>query len=74
MAVIDQLIADSKMRKAEKAANKEQTLAATEQLDQEWKDLLPVLGAGKPADSEDTKKDDYDKILGSLRFEPRGTV
>ncbi|CAB0018123.1 unnamed protein product [Nesidiocoris tenuis] len=73
MAVIDQLIADSKMRKAEKAANKEQTLAATEQLDQEWKDLLPVLGAGKPADSEDTKKDDYDKILGSLRFEPRGT-
>ncbi|BES96458.1 Hypothetical protein NTJ_09270 [Nesidiocoris tenuis] len=73
MAVIDQLIADSKMRKAEKAANKEQTLAATEQLDQEWKDLLPVLGAGKPSDSEDTKKDDYDKILGSLRFEPRGT-
>ncbi|KAF6209736.1 hypothetical protein GE061_015485 [Apolygus lucorum] len=73
MAVIDQLIADSKMRKAEKAAAKEQTLAATERLDNEWRDLLPVLGAGKPEDSEDMKRDDYDKILGQLRFEPRGT-
>uniref|UniRef100_A0A0K8SN74 Nucleolar protein 14 n=1 Tax=Lygus hesperus TaxID=30085 RepID=A0A0K8SN74_LYGHE len=73
MAVIDQLIADSKMRKAEKAAAKEQTLAATERLDNEWRDLLPVLGAGKPEDSEETKRDDYDKILGQLRFEPRGT-
>lgn len=74
MAVIDQLIADSKKRKAEKAAAKEQTLAATEKLDSEWRDLLPVLASGTFGGEENFKKDEYDKILGSLRFEARGTV
>uniref|UniRef100_A0A8D9F9H7 Nucleolar protein 14 n=1 Tax=Cacopsylla melanoneura TaxID=428564 RepID=A0A8D9F9H7_9HEMI len=45
--LISQLIADSKKRKAEKQLLKESTMKLTEQLDTEWKDLLPLLNPSR---------------------------
>ncbi|KAG5872705.1 hypothetical protein JTB14_008799 [Gonioctena quinquepunctata] len=75
--LIDQLIAESKKRKAEKQKVKEATLELTEKLDAEWKDLLPLVNKNKRKSEDNTEKpkaDDYDKIMGELRFEARGTV
>lgn len=44
--LIDQLIAESKKRKAEKQKIKEATLELTEKLDTEWKDLMPLISKG----------------------------
>lgn len=73
--VIDQLIADSKKRKAEKQKTKEVTLELTQKLDSEWKDLIPLVNTKKKTD-QDVKSDvdDYDKIMQELKFEARGTV
>ncbi|CAH0555497.1 unnamed protein product [Brassicogethes aeneus] len=77
--LIDQLIAESKKRKAEKQKTKEATLELTEKLDSEWKDLMPLINKNKKTeedrDKESTPKvDDYDKVMRELRFEARGTV
>lgn len=75
--IIEQLIAESKKRKAEKQKAKEKTLEKTEQLDTEWRELMPVVagsgGAGAPASEEIEKKDPYDLIMNQLKFEARGT-
>lgn len=74
--LIEQLIAESKKRKAEKQKIREQTLDLTDKLDSEWKDLLPIVNASKKS-AEDTlpkpKIDDYDIALRELKFEARGT-
>ena len=80
--LIEQLIAESKKRKAEKQKEKEQTLDLTEKLDSEWKDLQPVVF--KQQKKEESIIDkllskaetglDYDKTMRELRFEKRGTV
>lgn len=75
--LIEQLIAESKKRKAEKQKTKEATLELTEKLDSDWKDLLPLVSANKREDSGNDKKskvDDYDKVMRELKFEARGTV
>ncbi|RVE42154.1 hypothetical protein evm_013194 [Chilo suppressalis] len=84
--LIEQLIAESKKRKAEKQKEKEQTLDLTEKLDSEWKDLQPVVF--KKARVEEKKEEsiidkvlsraekkcqDYDKMMRELKFEKRGT-
>ncbi|XP_041985425.1 nucleolar protein 14 homolog [Aricia agestis] len=82
--LIEQLIAESKKRKAEKQKEKEETLDLTEKLDSEWKDLQPVVFKRarveeesiidkllKKADAE--KGADYDKMMRELKFEKRGT-
>lgn len=71
-AIIDQLIAESKKRKAERQMAKEKTLQKTEELDAEWKELLPYVNMGKQEDVVD-KKDSYDVLMNELKFEPRGT-
>lgn len=73
--LIDQLIAESKKRKAEKQQIKEATLELTEKLDTEWKDLLPLVSKAKKSDEpqEKQKTDDYDKVMRELKFEARGT-
>ncbi|CAH1404285.1 unnamed protein product [Nezara viridula] len=71
-AIIDQLIAESKKRKAERQMAKEKTLQKTEELDAEWKELLPYVNMGKQEDLVD-KKDSYDVLMNELKFEPRGT-
>lgn len=73
--LIDQLIAESKKRKAEKQKIREQTIDLTEKLDSEWKDLLPIMSASKKC-TEDTgetmKIDTYDIAVRQLKFEARG--
>lgn len=67
--LIDQLIAESKKRKAEKQKVKEATLELTEKLDTEWKDLLPLVTTGKKSEEEALEKpkvDDFDKVTQLL--------
>ncbi|XP_072933490.1 nucleolar protein 14 homolog [Epargyreus clarus] len=80
--LIEQLIAESKKRKAEKQKEKEQTLDLTEKLDSEWKDLQPVVFKKQRVEEEslidkllarEEKGQDYDKMMRELRFEKRGT-
>lgn len=73
--LIQQLIAESKKRKAEKQKLKEATSELTEKLDTEWKDLLPLVSKSKKTEHENepqTKVDDYDKVMRELKFEARG--
>ncbi|KAJ8934163.1 hypothetical protein NQ314_013545 [Rhamnusium bicolor] len=75
--LIDQLIAESKKRKAEKQKTKEATLELTEKLDSDWKDLLPIISKSKKTEEDEVGKpkiDDYDKVMRELKFEARGTV
>lgn len=76
--LIDQLIEESKKRKAEKQKVKEATVELTEKLDTEWKDLVQLVSKKSKADVEKTeekpKLEDYDKLVRELRFEARGTV
>lgn len=73
--LIEQLIAESKKRKAEKQKLKEVTLELTEKLDTEWKDLLPLVSKSKKTIDDNqpqSKVDDYDKVMRELKFEARG--
>lgn len=73
--LIEELIAESKKRKAEKQKIKEATLELTEKLDAEWKDLLPLVNKNpkkSEAEVEKRKVDDYDKVMRELKFEARG--
>lgn len=74
--LILQLITDSKKRKAEQQKIKEATLELTEQLDTEWKDLIPLVNQkkSKEADNQKNYLDDYDKLTRELKFAARGTV
>ncbi|KAK2584541.1 hypothetical protein KPH14_006910 [Odynerus spinipes] len=73
--LIEQLIAESKKRKAEKQKLREETIDLTEKLDTEWKDLLPIVSASKVSNQdpyEKVKADDYDMAVRELKFEARG--
>ncbi|XP_015181377.1 PREDICTED: nucleolar protein 14 homolog [Polistes dominula] len=73
--LIEQLIADSKKRKAEKQKIREQTLDLTEKLDTEWKDLFPLMSTSKTSKEDPPEKvrvDDYDMAVRELKFEARG--
>ncbi|KZC12171.1 PREDICTED: nucleolar protein 14 homolog [Dufourea novaeangliae] len=73
--LIDELIAESKKRKAEKQKIREQTIDLTEKLDSEWRDLLPIVTAANKTIEEATNKskaDDYDIAVRTLKFEARG--
>ncbi|XP_076163740.1 nucleolar protein 14 homolog l(3)07882 [Ptiloglossa arizonensis] len=74
--LINELIAESKKRKAEKQKIREQTVDLTEKLDSEWRDLLPIVTAANKLVEEvvdKTKSDDYDIAVRKLKFEARGT-
>lgn len=73
--IIDELIAESKKRKAEKQKIRERTIDLTEKLDSEWRDLLPIVSAiNKDIEEEviKTKADDYDIAVRELKFEAKG--
>lgn len=78
--LIDELIAESKKRKAEKQRIREETLNLTEKLDSEWKELLPLVTCSKKTDKEnaaderDKKTVSYDILSKQLKFEARGKV
>ncbi|XP_043588094.1 nucleolar protein 14 homolog [Bombus pyrosoma] len=74
--LIDELIAESKKRKAEKQKIREQTIDLTEKLDSEWRDLLPIVSATNKSvrgETTETKADDYDIEVRKLKFEAKGT-
>ncbi|XP_003397298.2 nucleolar protein 14 homolog [Bombus terrestris] len=74
--LIDELIAESKKRKAEKQKIREQTIDLTEKLDSEWRDLLPIVSSTNKSVKEETtetKADDYDIAVRKLKFEAKGT-
>lgn len=72
-AIIDELIAESKKRKAERQLAKEETLQLTEKLDTEWKDLLPLVNTNnKEQTPEKRTKESYDMLMRELKFESRG--
>jgi nucleolar protein 14 len=73
--VINQLITESKKRKAERQKIREQTIDLTEKLDSEWHDLIPLVSSSKKAKEiveEKSKADDYDIALRTLKYEARG--
>ncbi|XP_054015738.1 nucleolar protein 14 homolog [Hylaeus anthracinus] len=73
--LINELIAESKKRKAEKQKIREQTVDLTEKLDSEWRDLLPIMTAANKlveGTVDKTKADDYDIAVRELKFEARG--
>ncbi|OAD53158.1 Nucleolar protein 14 like protein [Eufriesea mexicana] len=73
--LIEELIIESKKRKAEKQKIREQTIDLTEKLDSEWRDLLPIVSAANK-DTDETivkiKADDYDIAVRELKFEAKG--
>lgn len=75
--LIEQLIAESKKRKAEKQKIREQTIDLTQKLDSEWRDLLPIVTASNAKmeevqEKEKLRPDDYDVAVRALKFEARG--
>lgn len=73
--LIDQLIVESKQRKAEKQKIREQTIDLTEKLDSEWRDLVPLMSTCNKSNENTavmTKADAYDIALRELQFECRG--
>lgn len=78
-STIDQLIAESKKRKAERQQTKEETQTLTDKLDENLKELFPVFSNSATNETEVTPnvkpaKDSYDVLVRELRFEPIGKV
>lgn len=71
-SVIDELIAESKRRKAEKIKENEQMLEITQSLDANWKNLVPLVGKLIKRDEIKEKPDEYDRTMRELIFERRG--
>jgi len=44
----------------------------TEKLDNDWKDLIPVVGEMKKTEAEKPEQDDYDRLVKEMIFAPRG--
>jgi len=77
---VEQLIIDSKKKKAEKKLVLEETNEMTKTLDESWKTLFPSIRQGvagfyskKPEKDEDEggKKDEYDMLVRELGFEKK---
>ncbi|CAB3360445.1 Hypothetical predicted protein [Cloeon dipterum] len=74
--LIQELIAESKKRKAEKKLENEKTAELTDKLDADWKDLQAIIYQSKrqkPNEVEEKPQiDDYDKAVRALVFEAKG--
>jgi nucleolar protein 14 len=70
---IEQLIAESKKRKAEKIRDHEEIMDMTQKLDNEWKDLLTTMKKFERTDGKNDKPepDDYDRLVKEMIFSPR---
>ncbi|KAL7296097.1 hypothetical protein TKK_0010646 [Trichogramma kaykai] len=83
--IIQQIIINDKIRKAEKQKEKEEKINLTEKIDSEWHDLLPLISFGNKDDTNKTeeaevtekttksqeKGDSYDVTMRALKFEAR---
>jgi len=80
--LIDKLIAESKLRKYEKKQLKQETTELTEQLDKDWKELMPAvpiknrgeIDEDEPSTKKKVDKNSYDVLMRSLKFDRRGMV
>lgn len=70
--VIDELIADSKKRKAERAQEHDEILDMTDKLDSNWKELIPVVNKLHRQEAEEHIPDEYDRLVKEMIFAPRG--
>lgn len=70
--MIEELIADSKKRKVERAREHEQMLDMTEKLDNDWRELIPVVNKLQKQEAEKKEQDDYDRLVKEMIFAPRG--
>jgi nucleolar protein 14 len=81
---IEEMIARSKQIKYEKQKERDKTLDLTEQLDKEWRKIIPLIGAMNKKNKEKeieknfnenrnnkaiAKPNDYDTLVKSLQFE-----
>ncbi|XP_055905814.1 nucleolar protein 14 homolog [Eupeodes corollae] len=74
-AAIEEMIAETKLRKAQSAKEKDEIFELTKKLDSNYKDLIPLVGKfNKSEDIVKNKPDDYDRALREMVFEPRGAV
>ncbi|XP_055850814.1 nucleolar protein 14 homolog [Episyrphus balteatus] len=72
---IEEMIAETKLRKAESAKEKDELYELTNKLDSHYKELIPLVGKlSKPEDIVKPKPDDYDRALREMIFEPRSAV
>lgn len=70
--VIEELIAESKKRKVEKARDHEEIIDLTEKLDSNWRELLPVVSKLHRKEAEPHVPDEYDRLVKEMIFMPRG--
>lgn len=71
---IEDLIAEQKKRKAEILIEKETVSNLTHKLDENWRDLVPLMNLTKDQDEDRPKPDDFDRALKEMVFDRRGTV
>lgn len=70
--VIEEMIAESKRKKAEKQRENDEVYEMTQKLDQNWQSLISVVGGHMKGENERPKLDDYDKVMREMIFERRG--
>lgn len=70
--MIEELIADSKKRKIERIKDNEEIVELTKKLDENWKNLIPLVGKLTKGDEVKQKPDDYDRKMREMIFERRG--
>ncbi|GAB0088314.1 Nucleolar protein 14 homolog [Sergentomyia squamirostris] len=70
---LEEMIAETKRRKAEIAREKDAVVTMTEKLDQEWRTLIPLIGKLTRGDQDErVKPDAYDRTMREMIFEARG--
>jgi nucleolar protein 14 len=73
------MIMKSKQIKYEKQKERDKTLDLTEELDKEWKKILPLMGKlsnknEKESENNEKKPDDFDVLVRSLQFDSKAQV
>lgn len=71
--VIEELISEAKLRKAERARDHEEILDMTYKLDNNWKELFPAVKELQRENNEEhVEPDEYDRLVKEMIFCPRG--
>ncbi|XP_062536598.1 nucleolar protein 14 homolog [Armigeres subalbatus] len=70
--VIEEMIAESKRRKAEKQRENDEVYEMTQKLDQNWQSLMSVVGNHMKGETVRPQLEDYDKIMREMIFDRRG--
>lgn len=72
---IEEMIAETKRKKAEAAKDKEEVHRLTDNLDAQYKEMAALMGKMTKDDNEvRPKADDYDRAMREMIFEAKGSV